>query len=155
MKINFVGKKIDSSLKTLIKDAVKLTLQDLKQENKNLELNIDFVDENEMQELNNRTRAINSVTDVLSFPNFELKPFENIECGGEAVLLGDMAICMSRAEEQAKEYGNSREKEIVKLVVHSVLHLMGFDHIKDGDFKIMNKEEEKIASEFWANHEIC
>ena len=60
-----------------------------------------------------------------------------------------MAICLKRASEQAAEFGHSLEREVVKLVIHSTLHLMGFDHIKDEDYVVMNQEEEKISSKFY------
>ena len=115
-------------------------------------------DEDEIKELNNRTRNINKVTDVLSYPNFSLKPFETIDLSdnlnymGKYVFLGDMAICLKRAAEQALEYGVALEREVIKLVVHSVLHLMGFDHIEDSDYLVMNPEEEKIASKIYGNN---
>lgn len=144
MKINFVGKKVDKQMKDQIKNAVKETLLRLNQSTAGLELNINFVDEAQMRELNARTRKVDSVTDVLSYPNYNLKPFETIE--ERDVFLGDMAICLKRAEQQAEEYGWTLTNEVVKLVVHSVLHLMGFDHIKDKDYEVMNRLEKEIAT---------
>ena len=155
MKIEFTGEKINFKLKRSVKKAVKLCLEHLKQEHKNLLLSVSFVSEEEIKELNNRTRNIDKVTDVLSYPNFTLKPFETIDVNnkedrcGSYILLGDMAICLVRAGEQAKEYGNSLEQEVIKLVIHSTFHLMGFDHIKDSDFELMNKQEEIVASKFY------
>ena len=155
MKIEFVGNRISFGLKRKIKRSAELTLDNLGQNHKNMLLSIEFMSASDMQELNNRTRGINSATDVLSYPNFNIKPHELIDpldqanYIGKYILLGDMAICLSRAEEQAKEYKHDLDDEIIKLVIHSVLHLMGFDHIEDEDFEVMNREEEKISSKFY------
>ena len=155
MKIEFTGEKVGFKLKSQIKKAVKITLGHLNQNHKKVMLSISFVSEEEIKELNNRTRNIDKVTDVLSYPNFNLKPFETIDESdknnymGRHIFLGDMAICLTRAGEQALEFGHAIEKEVIKLVVHSTLHLMGFDHIEDKDYEVMNQEEEKIASKFY------
>jgi len=155
MKIEFVGNKISCRLKMNIKKAVKLTLKNLKQESSSLLLSITFLNKEDMKELNNRTRNIDKVTDVLSYPNFSLKPYENIDIeerdnySSKYIILGDMAICLEQAQLQAEEYKHSLIDEVVKLVIHSVLHLMGFDHIDDKDYEIMHQEEEKIAREFY------
>ena len=155
MKIEFTGDKVGYKLKNEIKKAVKLCLEHLKQEHKKIMLSISFVSEEEIKELNQRTRNIDKVTDVLSYPNFSLKPFETIDLTdeinymGKYIFLGDMAICLKRAGEQADEYQVTLNKEVIKLVIHSTLHLMGFDHIEDADYAVMNQEEEKIASKFY------
>jgi len=155
MKIEWTGEKVSYKLKKKVKDVVLVSLEHLEQAHKKIMLSISFVSDEEMKELNNRTRNINKVTDVLSFPNFSLKPFETIDISdknnymGKFIFLGDMALCLKRAGEQAIEYGVSLEQEVVKLVVHSTLHLMGFDHIQDEDFVVMNKEEEEIASKIY------
>ena len=157
MKIEFTGEKIGFKLKGDIKKVVKLCLENLKQEHKKVLLSVSFVNEEEIKELNKRTRNIDKVTDVLSYPNFNLTPFETIDVldennyMGKHIFLGDMAICLKRASEQAKEFEHPLEKEVIKLVIHSTLHLMGFDHIEDDDYLVMNKEEEKIASKFYKN----
>lgn len=155
MKIEFVGNKIGCRLKRDIKKAVKLTLKNLQQESKPLLLSITFLNNEDMQELNSRTRNINKVTDVLSYPNFNLKTYDVIDIKDQDnytskyIILGDMAICLEKAKLQAEEYEHSLKEEVIKLVIHSVLHLMGFDHIEDSDYEIMHQEEEKIAREFY------
>ena len=155
MKIEFSGEKVSCCFKRDIKKAIKLSLDNLKQNHKKIMVSVAFVSEEEIKELNNRTRNIDKVTDVLSYPNFSLKPFENIDLSnednylGKSVFLGDMAICLNRAAEQAEEYGVTLKEEVIKLVIHSTLHLMGFDHIEDADYAVMNKEEEKIATKFY------
>lgn len=160
MKIHFTGKPISMHLKRQIKKAASLSLEHLNQPSSKIEMAITFLSEREMQELNNRTRGINKVTDVLSFPSFSLKPYEIIDENNSEnylqgkIFLGDMAICLNQAESQAQEYGQKFEDEIVKIVIHSTLHMMGFDHISDDDYKVMNSEEEKIASKFYTNKKI-
>lgn len=120
----------------------------------NLEVAIDFVSEKEIQRLNREFRNIDRVTDVLSFPSFQLVAGEVLNENDEAVSafildnglihFGDMAICLKQCERQAKEYENSVKAEIKKLVIHSMLHLMGYDHIKDEDYVIMKEKEEKL-----------
>ena len=116
-----------------------------------IEVAIEFVSEEEIQRLNREIRNIDRVTDVLSFPSTEIKVGEvldvtNIEympivTDDGFVHFGDMALCLKQTKRQAKEYGVSLESEIKKLVIHSMLHLMGYDHIEDVDYEIMNKKE--------------
>ena len=153
MNIEFVGKRVSKKLKYKIEKAVTLVLDELKQEHNNLSLSVMFVNEKDMRELNNRTRNIDKVTDVLSYPNFNLKPYETITAETEDIL-GDMAICLKQAKRQAKEYKVTLDEEVVKLVIHSTLHLMGFDHIEDADYEVMQKEEERLASKFYTNIKI-
>ncbi len=145
MKIIFVN-KASLKLKHIIRKSIKQTLEFEKQNHKKLEVCVMFVDEEEMRELNARTRNVDKVTDVLSFPAFELKAGEKVpENGNEIVHLGDMAICLQRAGEQAKDFSNTLEKEVSKLAIHSTLHLLGYDHIEDEDFMVMQPKEEEVA----------
>lgn len=155
MKIDFVNNAVGFRLKQKIKAAIKCALEFLGQEHKNIMVAVSFVNAEEMQELNNRTRNMNKVTDVLSYPNFELKVGELIDSFNKDnylnkyILLGDIAICLEQAEKQAKEYDCTLEDEVIKLVIHSTLHLMGYDHIKDEDFAVMSKKEQEIANKFY------
>ena len=147
MKIDFVNKSA-FKLKRVIKRSIQETFEFLKQEHKNLEVCVIFLNEQEMKDLNNRTRQIDRVTDVLSYPCFEIKAGENLElelqAGGKYVHLGDMAICLPQAQRQADEFQTSLSQEISKLAVHSTLHLMGYDHIKDEDYDKMHPIEESV-----------
>jgi len=116
-----------------------------------IEIAIDFVSKNRIRTLNREIRQIDKVTDVLSFPATEIKESEILDISSEEsnflkneegyVHFGDMALCLSQCKRQAKEYGVSIESEIKKLVIHSCLHLMGYDHIKDEDYELMNEKE--------------
>ena len=120
----------------------------------NLEVAIDFVSEKEIQRLNEEFRNIDRVTDVLSFPSFQIKAGETLNLDLPEISafkldnglfhFGDMAICLKQCQRQAKEFGVSTESEIKKLVIHSMLHLMGYDHIKDEDYVVMKKKEEEL-----------
>ena len=102
--------------------------------------------------INLEMRGVDRPTDVLSFPEFELTPgelpgAEDADPGTGYVPLGDMVISMERVKAQAKEYGHSNRRELAYLVVHSVLHLLGYDHLDEGPMKAqMREREEAIMS---------
>ena len=116
-------------------------------------LNILFTDAQEIRRLNREYRAQDCVTDVLSFPANDLdRPvceyaqapvLETDPETGEAVL-GDIAVCVERAGEQAEEYGHSLLRELCFLAVHGTLHLMGYDHLIEEDEKKMTDKAEMI-----------
>ena len=105
-----------------------------------------------IQELNREMRQVDRPTDVLSFPEFELTPGqlpgqEDADPGTGYVPLGDMAISLERVKAQAKEYGHSNRRELAYLAVHSVLHLLGYDHMDEGPQKEqMRAREEAIMA---------
>ena len=101
----------------------------LKSENVDLDCQVEVIiaDSNTIRELNNETRGIDRVTDVLSFPMFESIDDATADADG-SVFLGSMVICKERAQQQAEEYGHSVLREVSFLAVHSVLHLLGYDH---------------------------
>ena len=102
-----------------------------------------FVDNNEIREINNETRGIDKVTDVLSFPMLDY-PENMVYLDGEELVLGDMVLSLERAKEQSIEYNHSFEREVCYLVVHSILHLLGYDHMNDEDKAKMRTREEEI-----------
>ena len=103
--------------------------------------------------LNNNYRNIDKETDVLSFPMFEKNEIENfIKTNYEMEdCLGDIVISIQRVEEQAKEYGHSFERELSYMCVHGFYHLMGYDHIKDEDKKIMRAKEDNVLDSLGIN----
>ena len=145
-----VSGKVLSKYKKLAQYVAEEVVKLMNQPSK-IEVAIEFVSEEEIQRLNREIRNIDRVTDVLSFPSTEIKVGEvldvtNIEympivTDDGFVHFGDMALCLKQTKRQAKEYGVSLESEIKKLVIHSMLHLMGYDHIEDVDYDIMNKKE--------------
>lgn len=160
MIINFNKKFLNKKYIRYIEDGYNEALKLLKIKCKDLEINIDFVSKKEIRVLNNKFRQNDSSTDVLSFPNLlevgkkdmqlitdklDKKTFAseiNPESGN--IFVGDICICKKIAYKHAKEYGNTRLREIVYMAVHGLLHLLGYDHIKDDDKKIMREVEEKI-----------
>ncbi len=101
------------------------------------EISLSFVDEDEIQDLNHNYRNKNVVTDVLSFPLIE-------DLNAEDGLLGDIVICYNKAVSQAEEYGNTTDREIIYLVIHSMFHLLGYDHMDEYDKKIMRNKEKSV-----------
>ena len=116
------------------------------------EVNILLTDDEGIREVNRDMRDIDRATDVLSFPMFDLVPGEHpdeydADPDTGLVPLGDMCISVERAQAQAQEYGHSFDREICYLCVHSVLHLLGYDHLDEGEMKRqMRSREEEIMS---------
>ena len=114
------------------------------------EVNVLFTDDAGIHQINLDMREVNSPTDVLSFPMFELQPGEHpteedADPATGLVPLGDMCISLERAEAQAAEFGHSVQRELCYLTVHSVLHLLGYDHLDEGPMKAqMRAREESI-----------
>ncbi|MPM83389.1 Endoribonuclease YbeY [bioreactor metagenome] len=122
-----------------------------------------FVDNEEIREINKDMRNIDKVTDVLSFPMLEYEnhkvfkdlyigyKFEITDLNEGNLVLGDMALSLERALEQSEEYGHSYLREVCYLVVHSILHLLGYDHMEEQDKIVMRKREEEILNRFNIN----
>jgi probable rRNA maturation factor len=112
------------------------------------QLSVTFVSPEEIHELNRDYRGVDRVTDVLSFPQYEPDDLvfysENPEETPDELMIGDVVICLDKAEAQAEEYGHSLERELIYLFTHSVLHLLGYDHEEDEDKKVMRAREEEI-----------
>ena len=111
-------------------------------ESERCEISVTFVDMDEIHELNKEYRDVDRPTDVLSFPQFYDLEEEIPEVG--EICLGDVVICKEKAEQQAEEFGHSFEREIVYLFVHSVLHLLGYDHMEEDEKACMRAREEQI-----------
>ncbi|MCI6190821.1 MAG: rRNA maturation RNase YbeY [Clostridium sp.] len=117
-----------------------------------------FVDNEEIRKINKENRNIDRETDVLSFPMLDYEKdkvykdmyldydFDETFMDGDELVLGDIVLSLEKALEQSKEYNHSFEREASYLVVHSVLHLLGYDHMEEEEKKIMRNEEEKILS---------
>lgn len=133
--------QITPEIKKLIRSAIRNTL---KYENftRSCEVSVTIVDNEEIHRINSEQRGIDRATDVLSFPMFD-DDFDD----GEYCILGDIVISAERADEQAKEYQHSFEREIAFLTVHSVLHLLGYDHeTSPEDESDMFGRQEKILT---------
>ena len=133
-------------------EKIEAALSDFVQTDVPLKIECEFVDEEEIRRLNSEMRGIDKVTDVLSFPELEnikgkpIKkaehPFELDEDG--ALLIGSLAVCVKRAKEQAEEYNHSYYRELNYLIVHGILHCLGYDHIEEKDKAEMRAKEEEI-----------
>ena len=109
-----------------------------------VEISLTLVDADEIRQLNSDYRNVDKVTDVLSFPQFD--DLNELPEDGE-IMLGDVIICRQRAEEQAEEFGHSVEREMVYLFVHSVCHLLGYDHMEDDEKAEMRAKEESVMEQ--------
>ena len=147
MKILFdnnANYNIDENTFNLINKCIEETL---KTENftNNVEISLSIVDNKEIKKLNSIHRNIDKETDVLSFPM--LDEFNNIENNMlHPILLGDIIISIDKAMTQAKDYGHSLERELCFLTVHSMLHLLGYDHIDKDEEKIMFDKQDIILN---------
>lgn len=131
--------QIDDELTSDIEKSIRICLlQELNDDN--YEISLSFVSEAEIRKLNSDYRDKDSVTDVLSFPLDD-------DFAIQTNLLGDIIICCKRAIEQAKEYNHSIKREIVYLVVHSMFHLLGYDHIDESDRIVMRNKEKSALKE--------
>ena len=117
------------------------------------EVDVLVTNDAEIHALNRELRQVDRATDVLSFPAFDLTPgalpgAEDIDPGTGLTPLGDMVLSMEHVVAQAREYGHSKRRELAYLVVHSVLHLLGYDHLDEGPQKRqMRRREEEILAE--------
>lgn len=108
------------------------------------EISVKFVDDDEIQELNKKYRNVDSSTDVLSFPLGENGVYDiNHDTG--AKMLGDIVISMEHAIMQARRYGHSLQREVAFLTVHSLLHLLGYDHVEGGIKAVRMREKEETV----------
>lgn len=117
------------------------------------EVDVLVTNDAEIHALNREMRQVDRSTDVLSFPAFDLTPGElpgpeDADPGTGLTPLGDMVLSMEHVASQAREYGHSSRRELAYLVVHSVLHLLGYDHLDEGPQKQqMRRREEEILAE--------
>ena len=115
-----------------------------------LYITITFTTPQNIKEINKKYRNIDKATDVLSFPMFEKDELETKIKNKDYVcedVLGDIIISIEKVQEQAEEYGHSFERELSYMIVHGFYHLMGYDHIKEEDKKVMRPKEEKVLND--------
>ncbi len=117
-------------------------------------VSVNFVSDEEIKRLNKEFRGVDKTTDVLSFPNLNKTPKEKVkkfekyaDLDTGLIFLGDILISKNVAKKQAREYEHSLKREVCFLALHGFLHLLGFDHIKEDDERVMNKLQDKILSE--------
>ena len=137
--------KIPTGIRLLIRKCCHAVLES-ENYNDSYEISVSFVDDAQIHEINKEFRNIDRPTDVLSFPLGEDGVYDqDMETG--AYLLGDIVISIETAERQAEVYGHSLEREVGFLTVHSMLHLLGYDHeLGKLEERIMREKEEAILS---------
>ena len=138
--------RVPSGVRLLIRRCCHAVLE-LEKFSGSAEISVRFVDNDMIRELNRQYREIDSVTDVLSFPLGENGQYDTNPDTG-AFMLGDIVISVPRAMEQAEEFGHSLEREIGFLTVHSMLHLLGYDHVQGGLPAVrMREKEEQVLTQ--------
>ena len=109
-----------------------------------------LTDDEGIRKINSEFRQVDRATDVLSFPQNELIPgeFDSGSCERDMdtgrIMLGDMMISVPRCEKQGEEFGHGFRREVMYLAVHSTLHLLGYDHVDEGEMKAQMRSREKI-----------
>lgn len=141
--------------------ALEEAMTDFVQGDVPLSIEFVFVDEEEIRRLNRELRDTDKVTDVLSFPSLDdIKgedlyaedfPYEIDEEGN--LMIGSVAVCVKRAQEQAEEYGHSFERELHYLLVHGIMHCLGYDHMTDEEKAEMREKEEWVLGKLGITRE--
>lgn len=112
---------------------------------RSVELSLTLTDNENIHVLNREYRGVDRPTDVLSFPQFDFLGGETLPAGSGAVALGDIVLSLERAEEQARELGHSFSREAAFLTVHSMLHLLGYDHeLGEAEDREMREKQREI-----------
>ena len=155
-KINMVFEELSLrrfTIGSIIKTCIHETLA-AEQISVPCEINVLVTDDAGIQVINRESRDLDKPTDVLSFPMFQLEPgnppadwLEYQDPATGLVPLGDMCISLQRAVAQAQEFGHATRREVGYLTIHSMLHLLGYDHLDEGPMKKqMRSREEAIAA---------
>ena len=146
---------IDNRTNFELTDEIKETLEKVcfkslqyEEFNEDCEVSLSIVTNDEIHDINKQFRNIDSPTDVLSFPQLTFEEGEEADVNenGE-IVLGDIIISIDRAKEQAEEYGHSVTREFCFLVAHSMLHLLGYDHMTPGEAAVMEVKQAKALEE--------
>ena len=153
-----ISETVDKRIAALIRKVIRTAL-DAEGMTLPCEVDVLLTDDEGIHAVNLDMRGVDRPTDVLSFPEFDLTPGEHpdemdADPGTGLIPLGDMVISMEHVAAQAKEYGHSRQRELAYLVTHSVLHLLGYDHLDEGPQKAqMRVREEAILTELGITRE--
>lgn len=141
---NFTRHRINANA---VRKAMEAVLKE-EESKKEVEVSLVFTGEGRIKKLNRTYRGVDRVTDVLSFEGENDDSFVNPR--DNVSYLGEIFICYPRAERQAAGKGHGVQKEISILFIHGLFHLLGYDHIKDEDYKIMQKKEDKVLREIYS-----
>lgn len=141
--------KVDEAVEVLVVKTVEKVLE-WEECEEDFEVSISLVDNEEIKSLNMKYRGLDKATDVLSFPMLDFTAVdmeeeeEDAEYIDEEIALGDIVISMEKALEQSEEYGHSFERELAFLLVHGMLHLLGYDHEDEAAEREMFEKQEEI-----------
>lgn len=138
------GQELEASLMEKLNQAASALFEAEGVDMERAEISLTLVSLEEIRELNRDYRDVDRETDVLSFPQYE--GVEEMPAEGE-LCLGDVVICLDKVKSQAEEFGHSFEREFVYLFVHSLLHLLGYDHMEDDEKTVMRAKEEATMKE--------
>lgn len=138
------GQELEASLMEKLNQAASVLFEAEGVDMERAEISLTLVSLEEIRELNRDYRDVDRETDVLSFPQYE--GVEEMPEEGE-LCLGDVVICLDKVKSQAEEFGHSFEREFVYLFVHSLLHLLGYDHMEDDEKTVMRAKEEATMKE--------
>lgn len=150
-----LSEDISSTIKLCVEKALEYENCDF-----DAEVSVTICDNSEIQAINLEQRGIDKPTDVLSFPMLEFDEngdaFDtDFDMNGDLVMLGDIVISAERAMEQAEEFGHSFRREIAFLTVHSMLHLLGYDHVtSEEDEKDMFEKQDEILNLLGITREV-
>lgn len=148
MKINF--EKVPLRYRGMITKLYNFALNYTKNDMEDAITSVSFTDEKNIKKLNNEYRKVDKVTDVLSFPMLDivypqkLQDFTQEFSPDGTLYIGDVVICKNVAKRQSKEYGHSTKREVAFLALHGLLHVLGYDHIKENDEKLMQSTAKEI-----------
>ena len=146
---------VTEELTTKLEEVISFVLKEEKVK-EDCEVSLVFVDNEEIRGINNETRGIDKATDVLSFPMIDYPEdkvykdvyleheFDKCYCDGDELILGDIVLSLERTKEQSIEFNHSFEREACYLVTHSVLHLLGYDHMEEEEKARMRGREEEL-----------
>ncbi len=147
IKVNIENKqktvKVPTGVRLLIRRCCHAVLE-LEDFEGSAEVDVSLVDNDQIHRINLEQRQLDVPTDVLSFPLGEAGQYDQNPATG-AYMLGDIVISMERAEAQAEEYGHSLQREVGYLTVHSMLHLLGYDHVEGGLEAVRMREKEEAV----------
>ena len=136
---------VSAELRTLVKAVIYETLE-YEDFGRSAEVSVTFVNDAGMRIINQRYRGVDSATDVLSFPIISDEDGDSdVDSSNGAAMLGDIVISLERARRQAAQYGHSYTREVAFLTVHSVLHLLGYDHLtSEADDADMRRRQDAV-----------
>jgi probable rRNA maturation factor len=150
-----ISEEIENTIKKVIEASLEYEKCDF-----DAEVSVTIVDNEAIREINNETRNLNMPTDVLSFPMLYFDEDGNIidsdyDMDGDVLVLGDIVISAERAQAQATEFGHSFLREMAFLTVHSMLHLLGYDHVDNPEGeRVMFTKQDEILEKLGIKREV-